>query len=94
MEGKPVGSHALFVEEIPKVFLEIPDKYGVEIDIMLEAKGKEVALGRLYQKYPQLKPKYTKELPTKIPKGALKDLKLPPEIRDTVDCACENMDTK
>ena len=43
------------------VLLEIPEKYGVEIDIMIEAKLKEQAIFKLYEKYPQLscKKKYS-----------------------------------
>lgn len=89
MDGKRVGAHSLFIENIPDEFLDIPSKYEVEIDIMIEAKGKEIAISKLYQKYPQLKPICAKKLPTKMPKDALKDLKLPPEIKDNIDCHCE-----
>jgi hypothetical protein len=33
--------------------LNIPEKYGVEIDIMIEAKCKELSIQKLYEKYPQ-----------------------------------------
>lgn len=72
--AKRTGAHAAFVKEIPKVFLEIPKSYGVQIDIMLESKAKEVSIGRLYKKYPKLKPIFAKPIPLDIPKGALKDL--------------------
>ena len=49
-----VGHHSDYVETIPDYLLEIPDKYGVDIDIMIEAKAKEQAVLRLYRKYPQL----------------------------------------
>jgi UV DNA damage repair endonuclease len=39
---------------IPEFLLEIPKKYGVEIDIMIEAKAKEQAIFKLYSKYPFL----------------------------------------
>jgi UV DNA damage endonuclease len=48
------GHHSDFVETIPKYLLEIPTKYGVHIDIMIEAKMKEQAIIRLYHKYPFL----------------------------------------
>ena len=35
-----IGHHSDYIEEIPKYLLEIPEKYGVEIDIMIEAKKK------------------------------------------------------
>ena len=49
-----VGHHSDFIETIPEYLLEIPEKYGVEIDIMIEAKLKEQAIFKLYEKYPQL----------------------------------------
>ena len=48
------GHHSDFIEVIPQYLLEIPDKYGVEIDIMIEAKAKEAAILKLYEKYPEL----------------------------------------
>jgi len=56
-----VGHHSDFIEEIPQYLLEIPEKYGVNIDIMIEAKLKEQAIFKLYKKYPQLncKKKYS-----------------------------------
>ena len=49
-----VGHHSDFIEVIPEYLLEIPEKFGVEIDIMIEAKMKEQAIFKLYEKYPQL----------------------------------------
>ena len=48
------GHHSDYIEVIPDYLLEIPEKYGVEIDIMIEAKMKEQAIFKLYEKYPQL----------------------------------------
>tara|TARA_B110000495_G_C22632568_1_gene376158 strand:- start:55 stop:603 length:549 start_codon:yes stop_codon:yes gene_type:complete len=48
------GHHSDYVETVPNYLLEIPDKYGVDIDIMIEAKAKEKAIFKLYTKYPQL----------------------------------------
>ena len=89
MPGKPVGSHSVFIKEIPQMFLDIPSKYGVDIDIMIEAKGKEVAISKLYQKYPELKPKCSQDLPKTIPKEALKDLNIPDNIKEEICCDCE-----
>lgn len=83
--GGRVGSHSVLVETIPQVLLKVPEKYGVDIDIMIEAKGKEVAVGKLYNKYPKLKPKYRRDLPRTIPKAAQKDMKIPDEL---ADCKC------
>ena len=49
-----IGHHSDFIQEIPDYLLEIPSKYGVHIDIMIEAKLKEQAIQQLYNKYPQL----------------------------------------
>lgn len=51
-----VGTHSDYVEEIPEYLLEIPEKYGVDIDIMIEAKMKEKSVFYLYEKYPDLSP--------------------------------------
>ena len=49
-----IGHHSDYIETIPEYLLEIPTKYGVDIDIMVEAKQKEQAIMRLYEKYPFL----------------------------------------
>ncbi len=48
------GHHSDYVEVIPKYLLEIPFKYNIDIDIMIEAKMKEKAIYKLYSKYPFL----------------------------------------
>ena len=48
------GHHSDYIEVIPEYLLEIPDKYGVHIDIMIEAKKKELSIMKLYNKYPKL----------------------------------------
>ena len=35
-----IGHHSDYIEILPEYLLEIPEKYGVEIDIMIEAKMK------------------------------------------------------
>ena len=49
-----IGHHSDFISKLPEFLLEIPKKYGVDIDIMVEAKNKELAIFDLYQKYPEL----------------------------------------
>ena len=49
-----VGHHSDYIETIPNYLMEIPEKYGIWIDIMIEAKKKELAIFKLYKKYPQL----------------------------------------
>ncbi len=49
-----IGHHSDYIEEIPQYLLDIPDKYGINIDIMVEAKKKELAIFKLYEKYPNL----------------------------------------
>jgi UV DNA damage endonuclease len=48
------GHHSDYIEEIPYYLLEIPNKYKINIDIMIEAKKKELAIFKLYKKYPKL----------------------------------------
>ena len=48
------GHHSDFIETIPDYLMEIPDKFGCNIDIMIEAKMKEQAIISLYKKYPFL----------------------------------------
>lgn len=50
-EGARIGSHSDFIESIPSYFLSIPEKYGVGVDIEVEAKAKEEAVMRLAKKY-------------------------------------------
>jgi UV DNA damage endonuclease len=45
------GHHSDYIETIPNYLLEIPEKFNVDIDIMIEAKQKEQAIMRLYSKY-------------------------------------------
>lgn len=46
------GHHSDYIEVIPDYLLEIPGKYKTHIDIMIEAKAKEKAIFKLYEKYP------------------------------------------
>jgi UV DNA damage endonuclease len=48
------GHHSDYIEVIPDYLLEIPERYGCDIDIMIEAKKKELAIFKLYTKYPFL----------------------------------------
>merc|ERR1712023_331547 len=48
------GHHSDYIEKIPNYLMEIPEKYGINIDIMIEAKMKEKAIFKLYSKYPTL----------------------------------------
>lgn len=49
-----IGHHSDFIKVLPKELLEIPDKYKISIDIMIEAKMKEQAILKLYGIYPHL----------------------------------------
>jgi len=49
-----VGHHSDYISKLPEFLLEIPEKYGVAIDIMIEAKSKELAIFDLYKKHPEL----------------------------------------
>mgnify|MGYP002009679067 CR=1 FL=1 len=48
-----IGHHSDYIEIIPDYLLNIPEKYGIKIDIMIEAKMKELSIQKLYEKYPQ-----------------------------------------
>ena len=71
-----LGAHSTIVKSIPEIMMGIPKKYNKQIDIMIEAKGKEVAVAHLYKTYPALKPKGAKDLPDRIPRKAQKDIKI------------------
>lgn len=61
------GHHSDYIKQIPQYLLDIPDKYGVNIDIMIEAKCKEQSIMRLYEKYPELQiKKHTKNKSNKL----------------------------
>ena len=47
------GHHSDYIDILPDYLLEIPEKYNVKIDIMIEAKMKELSIQKLYEKYPQ-----------------------------------------
>jgi UV DNA damage endonuclease len=49
-----IGHHSDYINTIPEYLLEIPRKYGIAIDIMIEAKMKELSIAQLYKKYPYL----------------------------------------
>lgn len=55
-EGR-IGHHSDYVNKLPNYLLEIPQKYNIDIDIMIEAKMKEQAIFRLYEIYPFLDPR-------------------------------------
>lgn len=50
-----LGTHSDYIQVMPEYYLEIPEKYGMGVDIMIEAKAKEAAIMSLYKKYLQLK---------------------------------------
>lgn len=53
-EGARIGAHSDFIETIPEYILTVPDRYGVDVDIEVEAKMKEEAILHLYELYPYL----------------------------------------
>lgn len=50
-QGARIGAHSDFIESIPSYFLEIPARYERSIDIEVEAKAKEQAIKKLWEKY-------------------------------------------
>jgi len=73
-----IGHHSDFIETIPDYLLEIPYKYNVDIDIMIEAKMKEQAIFKLYNKYPELNCKK-------------KSIKLCKNCKNINKCICDNV---
>lgn len=51
------GHHSDYIETIPQYLIDIPNKYKTHIDIMIEAKKKELAIFKLYKKYPYMSSK-------------------------------------
>lgn len=51
MPASKKGKHGDYVKEIPDIFLEYTDKYKLDLYIMIEAKKKELALYKLFDKY-------------------------------------------
>lgn len=54
-EGSRTGAHSDFIDTIPEYMLEIPRNYHKSLTIDVEAKMKEQAIIKLYEKYPFLK---------------------------------------
>ena len=84
-EGR-VGHHSDYIESIPEYLLEIPKKYDISIDIMIEAKMKEQAIFKLYRKYPNLNCKINKKVNTEKPFAWVK--------KHIKDCECCSSKTK
>ncbi len=49
--GSRFGTHAEFVKSVPDILLKFPQKYGIQLDLMIEAKFKEYAYFKIRQKY-------------------------------------------
>ena len=49
-----IGHHSDYIDIIPRYLLIIPKNYNMRIDIMIEAKAKELSIQQLYEKYPEL----------------------------------------
>ena len=60
------GHHSDYIENIPSYLMNIPNKYNIHIDIMIEAKKKEFAIFHLYKLYPILNCKTKKYIKFKI----------------------------
>ena len=52
--GGRTGKHSDYIDIIPNYLLDIPTTYNQHIDIMIEAKKKELSIQKLYAKYPFL----------------------------------------
>ena len=49
-----IGHHSDYIENLPSELLEIIKIYDVNIDLEIEAKMKEQAIFKLYNKYPEI----------------------------------------
>jgi UV DNA damage endonuclease len=70
---KRLGAHSFYIENIQSVLLEIPEKFKTNLDLMIEAKGKDFAIEKLYRKYPFLCQEERLSISLKIPQKAQKD---------------------
>ncbi len=52
--GARTGKHSDYIQTIPNYLLTIPTTYNTDIDIMIEAKKKELSIQQLYLLYPFL----------------------------------------
>jgi UV DNA damage endonuclease len=76
-DSSNICKHSDLISEVPKELLEIPALYGVNIDIMVEAKLKEQAIELLWQVHPELDPRTSAKPPeTKAP-----ETKIRPKLR-------------
>ena len=67
------GHHSDYIEILPDYLLEIPQKYNTNIDIMIEAKMKELSIEKLYKKYPQCDCKMIETEEIYLPSGIIDD---------------------
>ena len=70
--NKRIGAHSDYIEQLPQELFNTIIKYQLPIDLEVEAKMKEQAIFRLYQKYPRIWGHYHNPLvyeapPQKIP---------------------------
>jgi UV DNA damage endonuclease len=49
--GLRIGAHSKTIDKLPKYVFQIPRKFGVNLDIMLEVKDKEISVNKMYKKY-------------------------------------------
>jgi UV DNA damage endonuclease len=61
-----VGAHSDYIETIPEYLLKLPEKYKTNITLEVEAKMKELAIQKLYTKYPELVIKPINEVSVKL----------------------------
>lgn len=52
-DGERLGTHSDYIEDLPQYYLDFPSQYG-DVDIEVEAKMKEKAILKLYEKYPHI----------------------------------------
>ena len=70
---KRLGAHSFYIETIQDELLELPEKFKTNLDLMIEAKGKDIAIEKLLRKYPFLCTEERIPIDLKIPKKAQKE---------------------
>ena len=53
-ETKKCGAHSKYISKLPDYYIEIPEKYDVDLWIDIEAKEKEKAVLKLYDTHPEI----------------------------------------
>ena len=76
----PVGKHSDYISEIPQFLLDLP----CDIDVMIEAKQKELAIKQLYFRHPEIDPRLGQALQVSLVKA----------VKAVKECPCTGVKRK